>query len=314
MFRGWHGCFLLTVVALLLQLSPYTGIFLMMLGAPFWPVILINLGFALMARDGWRDPHNRWLLAPPIMWFGGYLVVAAISHLQAANFNAALQAANLGKTISWNKLEQTILLNPDAYGFDGILSAEELVRSYGVNQAFEGDPARGNVRSSRMIGADCPRGVLGASNSVIYIPIIDSGFGTGRPSRRARYVCLLSSAADAKARSVIVKAGRSKTISGWLTYKKSQEIIIESPARRPLVLQSGYAQPLTWLPQPVLGCALNSGNPSWDCFAQFNHESLYSKDEDRAPNGADNVIAKALGLSKLSIAERYAGIEWVNIR
>ncbi|MGE0776197.1 MAG: hypothetical protein AB7G25_17715, partial [Sphingomonadaceae bacterium] len=86
----------------------------------------------------------------------------------------------------------------------------------------------------------------------------------------------------------------------------SQEIVIISPENRTTVLQSGYARPLSWFPQPVIGCALISGKPAWECDAFFVREKL----SGNTPNGPDDVVAKALGLTKMSIKERYSGIEW----
>ena len=83
MFKTWAGCFLLTVIIFALQLFPVTGIYMMFLAAPFWTMILINLGFGLMARDAWRDPAQRWLMILPLIWFGGYFVVTSVSHWEA---------------------------------------------------------------------------------------------------------------------------------------------------------------------------------------------------------------------------------------
>jgi hypothetical protein len=44
-------CCLFTGIVFLAQHSPVVGVFLMILGAPFWSVITINLGFVLMAKE-----------------------------------------------------------------------------------------------------------------------------------------------------------------------------------------------------------------------------------------------------------------------
>lgn len=51
--------FLFTGVLFLAQCFPIVGVFLMILGAPLWSVITINLGFLLMAREAWDGSLPR---------------------------------------------------------------------------------------------------------------------------------------------------------------------------------------------------------------------------------------------------------------
>ena len=56
---GWTG------LVFVLQLIPFTGIFLMFLLAPFWSVVTLNLGFVALAYEAATGRVPRvWLLAP----------------------------------------------------------------------------------------------------------------------------------------------------------------------------------------------------------------------------------------------------------
>src|SRR4051794_36991553 len=91
--------FVLTAIVYLLQLFPYTGVFLMILAAPLWSVVTINAGFAFLTVETIGGRVSRLWLAAPILWFGGYFVAAALNH-QA--FNALAEKVtrqNAGKTM-----------------------------------------------------------------------------------------------------------------------------------------------------------------------------------------------------------------------
>jgi hypothetical protein len=71
MRKLWIGCFVFTAVAFLLQIPPIPGIFLMFVAAPYWSVVAINVGFALMVLDGIFDGLPKLALVFPAIWFAG---------------------------------------------------------------------------------------------------------------------------------------------------------------------------------------------------------------------------------------------------
>lgn len=66
--------FLLTAIVMLLQVFPYTGILLMMIGAALWSILLINLGMLGTAVEAAAGRVSRWWLIIPVAWFGAYTV------------------------------------------------------------------------------------------------------------------------------------------------------------------------------------------------------------------------------------------------
>lgn len=67
---------------------------------------------------------------------------------------------------------------------------------------------------------------------------------------------------------------------------------------------------LSWLPQPIAGCGLDSGAPAWRCFAQFNRERVVNG-SDGLGDPQENVITRALGMTKATFRERYA-VNWTH--
>ena len=313
MLRSWQACFLLTGIVFLLQLFPYTGVFLMMLAAPFWSVLLINLGFVLMARDSWRRTQSKWLLVFPVIWFGGYFCVAAASHWQAYRFNVAIASANEDKLISFDPAKRDILIEPDRKDSSNgsALTPDTMIESFGLSRAYQvTDASQNKIQGYSLNGMPCP-GQMGAgvSGNTVWQKLHDGGYGTGSRMTFAQNLCLFISTTRPD-KPIIRIRPQPQTESAGLANYVSQNVAITTPDNRTVVLRSGWAIPLSWFPQPVMGCWLNSGAPAWQCDAAFIREKLYDPKRDLTPNGADDVVGRALGLTKASIRARYSGVGW----
>ncbi len=70
------------------------------------------------------------------------------------------------------------------------------------------------------------------------------------------------------------------------------------------VLTTGRAEVLGWLPMPVMGCALNSGAPSWDCFFGFYRETVGLGGTGAYGGATQDAIAGVLKLSEQNAASQ----------
>ncbi|MDI1296393.1 MAG: hypothetical protein PSY12_10995 [bacterium] len=316
MLRSWQGCFLLTGIVFLLQLFPYTGIFLMMLAAPYWSVLLINLGFILMVHQGVTQAQSRWLRVFPTLWFGGYLGFSAASHWQVHRFNAAIVAANAGKRVPFDQAKWDVLITPDRSDSNhgSSLTATNLVQSFGLTRAYEAYGIAGwgseGVQEYVLSGASCPDSTgFGQRNGNNWQRVTTGGYGTGERMRSAKNLCFRSGPGFPERLVIDVRPQPQITMNGLANFT-TQNVVIAPVGGKAVSLQSGWGSALSWLPQPVVGCVLNSGAPAWECDAGFIRESRFDRKNDRTPNGADDVAARALGLVKGSIADRYPGAIW----
>ena len=314
MVRSWQGCFGLTVVVVLLQLSPWTGVFLMFIGGPFWSVLLINLGFVLMARDAIVD-RERWMLMFPALWFGGYLLVSAISHWQAARFDAVIVAANAGKRLAFDPSRQDILIQRDKD--DEVrgsgLRASALVDRFGLWRAYQADPvysadlSRGldHVSAEWLVAAPCPgRGAHRLGNAS-YSSVWTGGYPSKEPMRAAQSLCRYTQEGSPARPTVVATSGPGTNTHG-LADTFTQEVALSTGSAAPLRLLSGWSSPLRWYPMPIMGCGLNSGIPAWQCVFEFGRESRFKRDR----NTPERVIARALGLREITYPERFPAMRW----
>ena len=105
----------LVILAVLvgLQLFPQTGIFLMLFGAAAWTVYLVNAALLLIAFDVWRGRAPRWLLAVPILVYGGNLAASAIGYAQLRQLDRRLVAANLANATPFDPSRQSLVASDD---------------------------------------------------------------------------------------------------------------------------------------------------------------------------------------------------------
>ncbi len=265
---------MLAVLIFLLQLFPYTGIFLMMLAAPFWSVILINLGFILMAWDAWRGPARRWLMIFPIFWFGGYLAATSISHWQVSRYATSIEAGNAGQRIAFDPARQDVVIVPDSHDSSNgsKLRIETLVDDFGLDRAYQQiSYSPDGYRSYSLFKMVCPTSIVKNNDDGTTTTYLHPTDRQGYRIRGARDLCIVQGS-QAPQRPV-VRVWPQPQVGGYGDGLISQDITIE-PTDGPRVrLRSGWALPLTWLPQPVIGCGLDSGTPAWRCIASMAQQS-----------------------------------------
>jgi hypothetical protein len=91
---------------------------------------------------------------------------------------------------------------------------------------------------------------------------------------------------------------------------KVSAITLTNASNQSFTLKGGTAAPFTWLPAPVIGCALDSATPKWRCFAEFERDAYAplagknSRDLDHNANTA--AIAAALGLVAMPASSRIS--------
>lgn len=300
--------FALTGVIFLLQAFPYTGIFLMLVLAMFWSVVTLNAAFLAVVLDVYLGRLGRFWLILPLLWFGGYLIAAAASHLEAARLGQRIADNNAGKRLSFSPVRESLVIEVRDYSSSGI--AEELVRSYALPVAFEKDLNGKNAsfRSRRIGGPDvCQR--LRADPLLREAGVFSVGFyEDGEVGRRSlvKGLCAYYAPETPTLPAVTVAIDKEQKPQSLAAYVLRQ-IVITPPEGQTLNLLAGYAAPLQWFPALAMGCGLNDASPSWDCDASFMRETRRAVGAD-GKFGVVPVIVDALELSKSPASERRAAI------
>ncbi len=295
--------FAFTLLIYVLQMIPFTGIFLMFLLAPFWSIITVNAGFVFLALEALARPGYRvWLLAPAI-YIGGYAIAASLSHQELAQLDAQFRADNAQKSVAFDPATNDLVVERKSRGLDGVPGS--FVRDYNLDVAYEAKSSfdTASHRASRIAKHSVCKQIRAnkdARAARIYAARLKID------GRRSNSVCIISGPEDPSRPVVSVSSKRTKPTE-WLLPATIDTITIREPSGRAIELKSGYASPLPWIPMPVMGCALNSGAPSWDCSVGFLR---LAKKGLGAPGtyGMANkpIIAKALGLRPITTAELIA--------
>jgi hypothetical protein len=290
--------FLFAALVIVLQIIPYTGIFLMLVGAAYWSVILVNLGFGLLAIEAATKRAPYWAGIFPLLWFGGYTAASITSHAQAKDFIAKIDQANQGLESDFDSTKYEVLVRRNSD-----IHAAELVEHYGLPRVFseEGRNYVERTRSVWIVENDCP-GSMGAGVSrfgpgheddVVWNRVTMGGYGTGERIRSVPGVCVYYGVRTPEKPVFSITTGTLIVGKGVLQ-TEAQDIVVQEPSGAELHLSAGFASPLSWLPKPIAGCALNSGAAKWQCTFEFIRESRFENPYlFRSP---EQVVARGLGL------------------
>ncbi|MGL4243219.1 MAG: hypothetical protein ACRCTI_19060, partial [Beijerinckiaceae bacterium] len=180
--------FVATALVFALQLFPYTGIFLMMVGAAFWSVVLINLGFAGIAVEAALGRVTRiWLIAPAL-WFGGAAAVHFASHAEFRRFEIEIAAQNAGPSLTIDPAQRPLVFSET----DWSVSAAGMVQRYDMPFAYA--VARGDIPTEARLApdAECRRITAdpAARAARIHVQWFHEGEGSSR--RLVKGLCVVT--------------------------------------------------------------------------------------------------------------------------
>ncbi len=176
----------------------------------------------------------------------------------------------------------------------GTADGSSFAPHYGLTRAFDG--------SGRMaLVGDRDACALIAGNEVYRSAGIHAGRfdrNAGKPRRRQPPGLCAISAPGEPDRPIVRATGKSeKSMRGRMELTTQTFRIRDETSKREITVKSGFASPLKRFPMPVMGCALNSGGASWDCFAGFMRDSVTPiVPVERKYGGGTVIVARALGL------------------
>jgi hypothetical protein len=139
--------FLVTFGILILQSNPGIGFFLMLLLAPFWSIVTINLGFAqLIVEPAIRKISPAWSLVG-LGWFVGYAAVSIHGHTALDRLAAEIATENSRQSLPFDPRTQSlVVVHGNAYGGP---SAWRLLTTYPLSVVYEEVEGAGDPSSAR---------------------------------------------------------------------------------------------------------------------------------------------------------------------
>ena len=308
--------FALTGVVFLLQLFPFTGIFLMLVAAPYWSILTVNAGFVSLAFEAGLGSISRvWLLVPAV-WFGGYAIAAEMSTRAFDRLDAEVRAENALRSMPFDPSRADLVIAANADDLGG--AAARLVANYRLPVVYtEHNRGRRTPRANelpsleaqftaqRIAGADvCKR--LRSGSRYRAARASGSAVREGANYRTAVDTGLCSySMPEAPSRAFVRVEAKGQRLASFMLSGKVVGITITAPDGEHIALRSGQVAPLMRWPMPVMGCALNSGAPSWQCSAGFMKQRPKGLGGSGAWGAATiEVVARALGLEGSPAVDR----------
>lgn len=291
-FRTFSGILFALFVALcLLQLIPFTGVFLMVLGGAFWTGLLVHFFLLALAIEAFLRRVPRELLLVPVLAYGGYYAMYAFETFRIAQTTAELRSANSGKVFDFNA-DSHSLVTPVAQAF---------VQTHVIPVVYASDPYavperyvsfRLMPRNECNIGRDSQNRIQqwGVSSRI--------WSGSNKP-------CLLRYPQVPTREVVLVAKIGDEEIWKRKTDISTQtsQLIVGGKILGMYKTASIWRLPV--FPFLVIGCGLNSGQARWQCTADFwrTHAAL-----DTVPDGIDRQRfdgpeSVMLGIPKYSAAE-----------
>lgn len=295
------GFFFATVVVFMLQLLPPIGIFLMILGAAVWSVVLINAGMIGTVVEAVRGQVSRSWLILPGAFYGSYFGALAVDYATLYHLRAQYDAANEAVAVAFDPERQSLVVDREQDGIDWLFHHYRLPVIYETNPNVpEG------FLATRMIDRTACKAISGRpsrSDIGIHTFSFQDGETFDRQTWETRF-CDVRMPESPTSPLLKVTAHQEKAYHGVLPITRITTTIITPDGKR-FRLLGGYAAPFRWFPMPVLGCALNSGDPRWECDASFLRQRFTPIiSGDTRFNRDSAALARALGLTRVTIAER----------
>ncbi|TIU95574.1 MAG: hypothetical protein E5W04_30505, partial [Mesorhizobium sp.] len=125
----------------------------MVLGAPFWSVILINLGFIGVGAEAAAGKVGKGWMILPIAWFVGYAGYALGDHQILWNLKHQIATSNADVLIPFDPSRQALV-------FEGSISGNWLVNNYALPVVYRRSDEEGewHYRSTRLVDrTECDR-------------------------------------------------------------------------------------------------------------------------------------------------------------
>lgn len=302
--------FAFTLVAYALQNVHGLDGVLMFLLAPFWSLILVNVGFAGIALEVWAGKVNRLWLALPILYICGNLGLAAASHMAFARLEAEMLARNPEGVMSLADDSLVIRTSPH-YSQD---LRKRLVTYYDIDEVFSEERRHDGVRTRAAgIGVASACGTLAKKMRLDRdAPRVESLREDGesplpehRKASPARDMCVYDIVASPKADRVVVAFGEPVERDGPLLRVVTQEIVLTSSSGRVVRLTHAKAYRYGWAPLPIMGCLVGPATPRYCIVDMLRLFPVTASGRNGEPAA---LIARALGLDAAPASTRRNAI------
>ena len=292
----WPWALAALIAEILLQWFPVTGVFLMMLGAPLWSVVLVNLVLVLFAVDAWRGAMPRWLVAVPAAIYLANFAASAASYLEYRSLVDDVARQNAAQRLPFDPTREALVITGG--------SGEDLVLDYRIPVVFTPNPNAAPASNLSLRAA--PKSVCDEIGAAILGPVQAMPAVSG--GRVYDNLCLLRMFEDPALPVVSLSASKQTGVAQLLTYEMTTVRAV-GPDGQAASRQVGVAGVLSPIPQPVIGCVLNDAQNRWQCVADLVRlrVGIGGQPGAKAEPPTAGVIAALLALQPRSLTVTHKG-------
>ena len=302
----WSGRLLLiTVIVLILQWIPFTGIFLMMM-AIVWPAFLIGAALICMIFEARNGAIPRTMIVLPIVYFGGYFFLLCSEYYMQYKIKNEIEKHNNTVSIKFDKDKDALFVNK--YQVNNLLTKYDISRVYSPKHATKSipHPYRVNFIAKQDLCSEAHKTGKNygfRTDSVKSYNKIKDDSLYSRMGKSVRGVCLISYPESPK-KPIYKISYKDKKENSFLLPHRIREILITAPNGEEYILKGGFYKPLRWYPLFMSGCGLNSAKAKWECGASILRKTFSVSFNDKQ-GGDIAAIALAIGLKPLPDDMRY---------
>jgi len=251
--------FPLTLALFLFQATPLLGSVFIYLGAPYWSIAMLNLGFAGLIAEPFLRPISRGWSAVGAAWFVGYFAVAAYGNFALHALAVDTAADNARQSLRFDPAWETLMLVDD--GSPMVVSPAKLLEDYDLPVVYveKRAGAHGDRPLVLAYRLGAPELCARMRGSPVLLPL-------GAAQRvNAAMACLFELTETPAPPTVMVRQSRGDL--GRLGMRGHFDRIEIASGSQTRQLVTAEAAPLLLAPAPRIGCGFERGSDA--CGASF---------------------------------------------
>ena len=219
-------------------------------------------------RDGTLP---RATVVLPFLYFAIYAGLTIAGHRQLFRLRQEIARNNQAVHVAFDPKQNDLVVETKVVG--GSTSPlgevpENLVEAYDIPVVYgdNGNPRIASHLSYRVVAKKTCDAIGRGDPNVVTLAFQENGAFNFN-------LCLLRQPEDPTKPVLIVAAEETVETEDWVLPTKVSTITLTNANNQSFTLKGGTAAPFTWLPAPVIGCALDSAAPKWRCFAEFERDA-----------------------------------------
>lgn len=287
-----YSILLLIISAIIfsLQIIPFVGFFLLLMGAPYWSVLLVNGAFAGLVLEVFVRRLPKWLLVLPAVWFGMTTFIAAKDHIALANLRSEMETQNALVNIPFDHRYQSL-----SFEDTPIISGTkyQIPVTYNLSKTEEGNRFSASYLAPRELCNSIRLPLY--SNSGIRTSSFHTESNRIGGGRFVGELCTINLPEQPTLPLVRISSSEKNYKLNGMPVKETI-IQIKTPDGRVRIIRGGTAEPYGWLPLIIAGCFPTDSAPHWNCAAGLARSGLQPILSGKSRFGRDGeAVAAALG-------------------